>query len=388
MAAIPLKKTRDLTFKDFLGESLKEGPPFKVLVLDKNELILKVIEIRLKNKGAQSISLSNPKEVKKVVSEKKIDLIILNTQVGENSGEEILKQIREVYSPMQLPVIMMGPKEQEDDLINYLKIGANDFITTPINFTLSWARIQTQATIKRFYEAIEEGRRETLRSASMKILLEMVQNMAHEINNPLMIVSGKLEKMRMDVQAGKNISPDIDEVEKFISRADDIIQNLLIFSREQKEAPNKPISFSELIKRVLVISGSSLLSEGIELKILEKDKNLKIKAKEGELIQVLFNLIMNSKREIAGLKNPFIEISIEKEDNNRAKIKVTDSGNGISSNIKDLIFEPYFTTSKSEYSIGMGLPLSKDLVEKNGGKIYLNDSAPNTQFVIEIPLWI
>jgi DNA-binding response OmpR family regulator len=214
MAALPVKKTRDLTYEAFLSQNVKESPPFKVLVLDQNELVLKVIEIRLKNKGAQAFTLSHPKDIKKIIAEKKIDLVILNTQVGEFSGEEILKEIRNIYSPMQLPVIMLDHKEKEEELINFLKLGANDFITTPINFTVSLARIQTHATIKRFYEAIEAGRRETLKNASMKILLEMIGNIAHEINNPLTLIAGKLEKMRMGIGEKKDISADLDEVDK------------------------------------------------------------------------------------------------------------------------------------------------------------------------------
>jgi signal transduction histidine kinase len=350
-------------------------------------LVLKVIEIRLKNKGAQAFTLFNPKDIKKIIAEKKIDLVILNTQVGEFSGKNILKEIRNIYSPMQLPVIMLDHKEKEEELINFLKLGANDFITTPINFTVSWAKIQTQATIKRFYEAIEVGRRETLKNASMKILLEMIGNIAHEINNPLTLISGKLEKIRMGIGEKKNISTDLDEVDKLILRSDDVIQNLIIFSKDESQSPPKPIKFEDLMKRVKIICSSSLLAAGIDFKISENEKNLNIKGKEGELIQVFFLLIMNAKREIAHSPNPFIEIGIEKEGTNRAKILVTDSGKGIPQNIKDIIFEPFFTTSKSEYSIGMGLPLSKDLVEKNGGKLYLNESAKNTQFVIELPLW-
>jgi len=387
LAALPLKKTTDYTFESFLGENLKEGSPFNILVLDSNELILKVIEIRLKSKGAQAFVLSNPGELRKVLGEKKFDLMILNIQVGEMSGKDILKEVRSLYSPMQLPVIMLAEKSMEEELINYLKIGANDFFTTPINFTLSWARIQTQATIKRFYESVEEGRREILKSASMKILLEMVRNVAHEINNPLTVIVGKLEKMRMDLESKKDISMVIDEIEKSIIRAENVIQSLQVFSQDETSKLLRPIKFSELISRVMVICYSSLLSEGIELRILEKDKGLLIKGKEGELIQVLFNLILNSRKALVGAKNPFIEISFENDGPLKVKIAVTDNGKGIVQSNVDKLFDPFFTTRSKEDALGMGLPLSKDLVERNGGKLYFNSSEENTQFVISLPLW-
>jgi signal transduction histidine kinase len=387
LAAPNLKKTADLTFESFLGESLKQSSPFKVLVLEENELVQKVMEIRLKNKGAQAIPLFNTKDLKKILNEKKIDLVVLSIQLGEVSGEEILKEIRGHYSPMQLPVIMMAEKSKEDELVNYLKIGANDFFTTPINFTLSWARIQTQALIKRFYESVEEGRKEKLKSASMKSLLEMVRNVAHEINNPLTIIAGKLEKMRMNIDSKKDIEIAIVEIEGSITRAENVIQSLQVFSQDETNKPLKPLKFNELISKMMLICHSSLLSEGIELIILEKDKGLVIKGKEGDLTQVLFNLIMNSRKALAQVKNPFIEISIEKDGTQYVKIAVTDNGKGVPKGDVDKLFEPFFTTSNSEDGLGMGLPLSKDLVEKNGGKLFFNTLAEKTQFIISLPIW-
>lgn len=387
MAALNLKKTADLTFESFLGESLKQSSSFKVLVLEENELVQKVMEIRLKNKGAQAISLFNKKDLKKTLEENKIDLVVLSIQLGEVSGEEILKEIRSQYSPMQLPVIMMAEKSKEDELVNYLKIGANDFFTTPINFTLSWARIQTQASIKRFYESVEEGRKEKLKSASMKILLEMVRNVAHEINNPLTVILGKLEKMRMEIDSKANIAIGIEEIEASVTRAENVIQSLQVFSQDETNKPLKPLKFNELISRMMLICQSSLLSEGIELRILEKDKGLLIKGKEGDLIQVLFNLITNSRKALTKEKKPFIEISIEKDGSQKVKIAVTDNGRGIPIEDVDKLFDPFFTTSNSEDGLGMGLPLSKELVEKSGGKLLFNTLAENTQFVINLPIW-
>ncbi len=137
----------------------------------------------------------------------------------------------------------------------------------------------------------------------------------------------------------------------------------------------------------MVICQSALLAEGIKFRVIDNDKNLRIKGKEGELIQVFFNLIMNSVHEVAKTKDSFIEISCEKEGNERVKISVTDSGKGLPPEVIERLFEPFFVASGASDALGMGLPLSKDLVEKNGGKLYFNDKAANTQFVIILPIW-
>ena len=191
----------------------------------------------------------------------------------------------------------------------------------------------------------------------------------------------------MNIDSKADIAIGIEEIEASVTRAENVIQSLQVFSQDETKKSPKPLKFNELISRMMLICQSSLLSEGIELRILEKDKGLLIKGKEGDLIQVLFNLIMNSRKALAQIKNPFIEISIEKDGTQKVKNAVTDNGKGIPKADLYKFFDPFFTTSISVDALGMGLPLSKDLVEKNGGKLFFNTLAENTQFVINLPIW-
>jgi signal transduction histidine kinase len=377
--ALTQKKTQQVT-------SFEEKPsPLKVLVVEPNELVLKVIGIRLKSKGVESVSLANPQEVSKFLAQEKFDLAILNLYFPDTSGLEALREIRSRFTPVELPVIMMSEKSDEESLIASLDLGANDFLTKPLNFTLSWARIHTLVMIKRYYESIEKGRREILKNASMKILLEMVRSLTHEINNPLTIIQGKIEKIKMGFNPSPPLLLELQKMEDSVDQTTKFLEALEIFS--QVDPPLSPVRFSDLMEKVKLICQGALLSEGIGLRITEKEKGIVLKAKESKLIQVFFNLINNSRREVANRPGAYIEFQITKKNGQTAVISFTDSGTGIAPEIWDRIFDPYFTTHRGKSSLGMGLPLARELVEEFGGKINLNKDAPNTQFLITLPIW-
>ena len=83
----------------------------------------------------------------------------IKTQAAIRKIDPELKKIREKFSPMELPVIMISEQAMEDKLIDCLKEGANDYIKKPINFTVAWARAETQITIKRFNDEVEKTRK-------------------------------------------------------------------------------------------------------------------------------------------------------------------------------------------------------------------------------------
>ena len=102
-----------------------------------------------------------------------------------------------------------------------------------------------------------------------------------------------------------------------------------------------------------------------------------------ELSQVFINLINNSCEAIKDLKDRWLKIEVQ-VDNEKAKVVFTDSGSGIPEAVVSQLFSKYFTT-KSQGS-GIGLHLSRHIIESYGGELNLNSLSPNTQFIIDIPL--
>jgi diguanylate cyclase (GGDEF)-like protein/PAS domain S-box-containing protein len=91
------------------------------------------------------------------VRKEKIDLILLDIEMPEISGLDALKSLRQYYTPIQLPIIMVTARNQSEDVIAALELGANDYLTKPIDFPIALARIKTQLSHKRAENALRES---------------------------------------------------------------------------------------------------------------------------------------------------------------------------------------------------------------------------------------
>jgi diguanylate cyclase (GGDEF)-like protein/PAS domain S-box-containing protein len=91
------------------------------------------------------------------IQKEEVDLVLLDIEMPGVSGLDALQVLRESHSPIQLPIIMVTARNQSDDIIKALEMGANDYLTKPIDFPVALARIKTQVTCKRAEQALRES---------------------------------------------------------------------------------------------------------------------------------------------------------------------------------------------------------------------------------------
>lgn len=129
----------------------------RLLIVDDNELNRDMLARRLERKGFEVVLADGARELTQRLKEGVIDIVLLDIEMPEISGLEALKTLRETYSPIELPVIMVTAKNQSDDIVKALDLGANDYVTKPIDFAVTLARIGTQLSHKRAQEALRES---------------------------------------------------------------------------------------------------------------------------------------------------------------------------------------------------------------------------------------
>src|SRR6267143_93911 len=129
----------------------------RLLIVDDNEMNRDVLARRLARKGYEVVLTDNARQLLRRVKEDAIDLLLLDIEMPEISGLEALKTLRENYSPVELPIIMVTAKNQSDDVVKALDLGANDYVTKPIDFAVALARIGTQLSHKRAQEGLRES---------------------------------------------------------------------------------------------------------------------------------------------------------------------------------------------------------------------------------------
>jgi diguanylate cyclase (GGDEF)-like protein/PAS domain S-box-containing protein len=129
----------------------------RLLIVDDNELNRDMLARRLARKGYEIVLAASARQLPERVKEEAIDLVLLDIEMPEISGLEALKTLRETYSPIELPIIMVTAKDQSEDVVKALDLGANDYVTKPIDFAVALARIGTQLSHKRAQEGLRES---------------------------------------------------------------------------------------------------------------------------------------------------------------------------------------------------------------------------------------
>src|SRR5205807_8429558 len=112
---------------------------------------------RLARKGYEIAVTASAHGLLERVKQDGTDLVLLDIEMPEVSGLDALKTLRAAYSATELPVIMVTAKSQSEDIVRALDLGANDYLTKPIDFPVAVARIGTQLSHKQAQEALRES---------------------------------------------------------------------------------------------------------------------------------------------------------------------------------------------------------------------------------------
>ncbi|UFJ41159.1 HAMP domain-containing histidine kinase [Brevibacillus humidisoli] len=222
-----------------------------------------------------------------------------------------------------------------------------------------------------------------LHNDRLNLLGRMAASMAHELKNPLFAIEGFLQLIEAELsyEERNKVKRYLDVVQREFKGLYGQITGFLSFSRNQQmEESIISCRLSELVESVLELVRPRLNSEGVEIELdLQLDPPLQIQ--RVALQQVLSNLLNNSLDALSGGSYPKLIRIRSYEDENSYYIDITDYGAGVPEHLKESIFTP-FVTSKSN-GTGLGLPICKQIMEKNGGSISYTSDTGETVFTLQ-----
>ncbi len=224
-------------------------------------------------------------------------------------------------------------------------------------------------------------------NSKLAALGEMASGVAHEINNPLSIIIGKTSLMQSQLSSTtfdrEKLLLDINKVENTALRISKIIKGLTAFSRNAEKDAFNVVEVNNIIEDTLSLVSEKFKYASIDISV-DCPPDISIECNATQIGQVLMNLLINSFDAVKSLTEKWIRLSV-KSHGNRVVILVSDSGEGISPRIVQKIMEPFFTTKSVGEGTGLGLSLSKGLIDSHNGVLKYVDGAKNTTFSIELP---
>lgn len=217
---------------------------------------------------------------------------------------------------------------------------------------------------------------------------EISGHVAHEINNPLTIMNfslnalnSALDEPKTDVEKIKKLSTKMSVVTNRIAK---IVLALRNFSRNDSYKM-EPVSLSEILEDVILFTDDITKSDSIDFKIeSEIADHVLVECHKNQISQVMINLIKNACDAIRLLEKREIILKT-KISTDFIEIKVIDSGQKIPDEMAESFFTPYYTTKSEGKGTGIGLTISRKIIEAHGGKIFLDRTYDQTCFVVIIP---
>lgn len=219
-----------------------------------------------------------------------------------------------------------------------------------------------------------------VQSEKMAAIGMLAGNIAHELNNPLTGIKSLAQILLSEVPKETSIHADLKEVQAASERCEQIIKNLLEFS-SGKSKDLVYSSINEVVSKTLPLLKTALYSFNTSIDLAPAGDSIFV---DPQLLQqVIFNLVNNACQAM-GSKGA---ISITSEvDVDKVRLRVRDTGPGVPLHLRQDIFAPFFTTKDEGQGTGLGLSVSRSIVEKFKGKLYLNeDIQEGCEFVIELP---
>ena len=231
--------------------------------------------------------------------------------------------------------------------------------------------------------------RQLLHSERLASMGEIAAGLAHEINNPIMVILGLVQNMMADVDSNHEFFEDFRIIESETFRTSRVIKSLLEFAHEPA-AVFSEISLVDVCRSSLEFLDYKFKENRIKIIFNPPDNYPMCNADPDQLMQVLVNLLLNSLHSIENdgeIEFKFdVEKSMSPNETDYLRLDIIDTGKGISQDDLTEIFKPFFTR-KGTKGTGLGLSISRRIIEGHGGIITINSKLnEGTTCTIKIPM--
>jgi signal transduction histidine kinase len=243
---------------------------------------------------------------------------------------------------------------------------------------------ETQARLEEVQALYQESLQLVTQAEKLASIGRLAGGVAHEINNPLMVILGRAELALMDLPEGHPGVRDLDIIVSETKRIANIVKNLLRFSRQDQQESLLPVDVNETVDRAVELTRYQLTVDNIVVDTRYAGDLPTVMGNAGQLQQVFTNIIINAYQAIGARGGRLLIETGRVAD--QVEIRFTDTGCGIAAENLKRIFEPFYTTKAEHEGTGLGLSVSYGIITDHGGSITADSViGEGSRFTVRLP---
>lgn len=347
----------------------------KILIVDDAVDTVELLKKRFHAEGYDTSEAYNGEEALNKVPEYDPDLIVLDVMMPKIDGYEVAKRLKANEKTKYIPVLMLTAKGEIEHKVKGLDIGADDYMAKPFDYKELSARVRSLLSIKATHEKkVEEEK--------VGALEQMMEQVAHEIRNPLTSVGGFARKVFSRLPEGDPNKKYMQIIIENVAVLESMIKQLIEL-KSLSISMKKPTNISDIIKDSLKVFEQDIIQKAVNVETDLKD-NLPLITVDKKLLKRAFcNLIKNS-IEAMETGTKVLKIICRLSGDN-LELQFSDTGKGISKDKIRNIFDPLVTSKV--YGPGLGLTFALKIIQDHKGTISV-ESEPDkgTTFTIRFPV--
>lgn len=353
-------------------------PEPTILVVDDQQINIRLLERKLERNGMIVKSATNGEEALALARENLPDVVLLDIMMPGMDGIEVCRKLKEEEPTRDIPVIFITARTSKEGKLEGLDVGAADYLVKPIDLDETIARVRTQIRIVQQHEENIRLTKELEQSRRQNAIMHLTEGIAHNMNNLLGVMVGYVSLMQRQLDNPEKVGHNCERLEAAIKRMTRIVHQLTVIGHF-KSLQKKEVRLDRLLQGAVArfhrIAGTD---NPVKLEVSLPD-DFSIVTNQ-ELFESAFERLLqnafesyNPEDEQAGKTNRPIAIRAGLESaEEQLVVEVVDHGSGIDDTIRDSIFEP-FVSSSSVIGRGMGLTIVRHGIRCLGGTVHLRD---------------
>ncbi|NQY92616.1 MAG: response regulator [Campylobacteraceae bacterium] len=411
-------------------ENIEKNRTHTILVMEDSLVIQEQLRDVLENRYYKVEVASDSRRAEQILAEIPIDLILLDLVLKDGNGIDFLRRNNNVIINIKkIPVLVVSGHVNSEVTRDVIKEGAVDVLTKPyvleeivlkVDFWMDYKRKENEIinSVKSLalQKIIIEDQKKKLENKIVlekqinqqkeKLLLQqskmatmgaMLENIIHQWKQPLSAMSTNVSSVQLqkelDILDDGTLDTSLSDMMMVIGHLGNTIDDFRNYLKPDRE--QVVFKIDDAVEQAILLVGAQLRNKNI--KVIKNSDDQTITGYKNDFIQSFLNILNNSKDALNEIetKNRFIVIDIKVLGDDKVEIKIKDTAGGIPSDIINKVFESHFTTKSKSGGTGIGLFMTKEMIEKHMGGVlevenidfeHENLSYTGAQFTITLPI--